>query len=365
MFGRSSSQTPNDQWPREIHPQSAAHSGRVRIPFLTWGWMAGLGCLAWSLVSLSNGITPTAGKTDHTLLGKRAELVESVAFHPGGRWLASAGGGRLVSVWDMSRRELAMTLNLPPELDVGCTNCLVFTPDGSNLAVAQYDGSVTLWDVASGNHRHSLRVSPLSVRCLAFSPDGRLLATGSNDHKIALWDVATLRRQALLLGCRRQINSLAFSPDGRTLASASADGPIRVWDVSSGEIIRTVDSTPINSRSLVGVAYSPDGRILATVCPESGVALWDASTGRRLKTAGGGEPGAMTLAFSPVGAKLAWGTVDGRIELWEAGANRRYSTLRGHSGAVKSLAFSPDGKTLVSGGNDGTVRVWEVAIPDA
>jgi WD40 repeat protein len=363
MFGRSSSRTTSDQWPGDIHRQSAAHRGRARIPLLTWGRMAGLGCLAWSLVSLSNWITPTAGKTDHTLLGKHADLVESVAFHPGGRWLASAGG-RLVSVWDMSRRELAMTLNLPPELDVGCMNCLAFTPDGSNLAVAQYDGSVTLWDVASGNHRHSLRVSALSVRCLAFSPDGRLLATGSADHSIALWDVTTLRRRALLLGCRRQINSLVFSPDGRTLASASADGATRVWDVSSGEIIRTVDSTPIKSQSIVGVAYSPDGRILATVCPESGVALWDASTGRRLKTAGGSEPGAMTLAFSPVGAKLAWGTVDGRIELWDAGGNRRYSTVRGHSGAVKSLAFSPDGKTLVSGGNDENLRVWEVAIPD-
>jgi WD40 repeat protein len=361
MFRRSSSQSSGYQRPRDTVLESATARGRVRFPFLSWARMVGLGVMVWGLVSLANEITPAASKAGPELLGKHSERIESIAFHPGGRWLASGGGGGLVSLWDMHRRELAMALLPSTELDNTHVNYLAFTPDGLSLAVAHDDGSVTILDMATGKDRHRFRVSMRSARCLAFSPDGRLLAIGSTDNKIALWEVPALRQRAVLLGSRRQVNSLAFSPDGRTLASASTDGTAKLWNVSSGENIRTLGTTPINFRTVVCVAYSPEGRILATACPESGIALWDASTGRRLETSGGRERGAMTLAFSPVGGKLAWGTTDGRIEVWDAGANLQFSEFHGHSGAVVSLAFSPDGKTLASTGNDAAVRTWEVS----
>ena len=352
---QSCSQRPNFQRPTDVLPQCAASCGRVRFPFLSWGWMAVLGVLASVLVYLAEGATRDPGEADRSLLGKHINGVESVAFNPGGRWLASAGGDRAAYLWDLKRGELAMVLDRAPESEETLANRVAFAPDGSTLAVANDDGSVTLWDVASGIQRHNFRASTQGVRCLAFSPDGLLLATGSTDHSIALWDVATLSRRAVLLGSSRQVNCVVFSPDGRTLASACTDGTAKLWDVSSGENIRTLNATTTKLWSVVCVAYSPDGRVLATACPESGVALWDASTGRRLETHGGCETGAMTLAFSPRGETLAWGTAGGMIELWDAGGNRRLSVWRGHSGAVVSLAFSPDGRTLASGGNDAAV----------
>jgi WD40 repeat protein len=297
MIRRSFSQLPSHQTPWDVLPQCAASSGRVRFPFLNWGWIAVLGVLVAMLVYLAERTTPDLDEANRGLLGKHVNWVDSVAYHPGGHWLAAVGGDRSVSLWDMNRRERATTLKPASGSEVTSTTCVAFTPDGSTLAVGNNDGSVSMWDVASWNHRHNVRASTHAVRCLAFSPDGQLLATGCTDHSITLWDVATLRRRSVLLGSRRQVNSVAFSPDGRTLASASTDGTAKLWDVSSGENIRTLNTTTVNHRIVRCVAYSPDGRVLATACLESGVALWDASSGRRLNTPEGCEPGAMTLGY--------------------------------------------------------------------
>jgi WD40 repeat protein len=62
--------------------------------------------------------------------------------------------------------------------------------------------------------------TPDWVLSVAFSPDGRLLASGSwDDGTIKLWDVATGSLVRTLSGHTGAVNSVAFSPDGRLLAS--------------------------------------------------------------------------------------------------------------------------------------------------
>ena len=360
---QSRSQRPSFPRPLDVLSEDEMSCGAVRFSILSWGWRAVRCTLALVLVYVAVGTSRHPDEADHSLLGKHIKGVESVAFNPGGRWLASAGGDTSAYLWDLERGELAKVLDRIPESAETLANRVAFAPNGSTLAGANDDGSVTLWDVASGIEQHHFRASARRVRCLAFSPDSLLLATASTDHSIALWDVATLSRRAVLLGSSRSVNCVVFSPDGLTLASACMDGTAKLWDVSSGENIRTLTMTTTKLWSVICVAYSPDGRMLATACPESGVALWHASSGSRLITPWVSEGGALTLAFSPRGQTLAWGTAGGMIEIWDAGGNRRLSVGRGHSGAVMSLAFSPDGRTLASGGNDAAVRVWEVPEP--
>ena len=121
---------------------------------------------------------------------------------------------------------------------------VAFHPDGTRLASAGYDASVTLWDVATGQVIRTLDgAHPGGSFELEFSPDGKTLASSSDDGTVRLWDGGdgSLLR-TLADHSERRIGGLAFSPDSKVLASAGGGEPtIRTWDVATGRLIRTFE----------------------------------------------------------------------------------------------------------------------------
>jgi WD40 repeat protein len=134
-------------------------------------------------------------------------------------------------------------------------NALVWSTDGEWIASGHADGSLRLWEVASGLEIQRLQGHQGSVLSVAFSPDGRLLASGAGDNTVRLWDMATAREQAPLSGHQSAVWSVVFSPDGRLLASGAKDNTVRLWDVATGECYAILAHLPQG-----WVAYTPDGR---------------------------------------------------------------------------------------------------------
>jgi WD40 repeat protein len=103
---------------------------------------------------------------------------------------------------------------------------------------------VKLWDAETGKllrriatdqwagHKNLFPVgAPWGDVRLAVSPDGRTVLTTGPDGSVRLWETASGRERGRFRAHRGRIDAAAFSADGRAFAVAGADTTVWVWDV--------------------------------------------------------------------------------------------------------------------------------------
>jgi FkbM family methyltransferase len=232
----------------------------------------------------------------------------------------------------------------------------IFSPDGCKVLTGSYDGTVRLWDTASGCLLLTLEGHTNVVECLAFSPDGNKVLTGSYDGTARLWETESGRLLAILEGHAHAVVAAAFSSDGSKMLTGSSDRTARLWEAASSQLLTILKGHP---NVVVNVAFSPDGSKMLTGSHDETVRLWETPSGRLLTTLGGQLNIVESATFSPDGSKIIMGSADRTVRLWETACGQLLAKLEGHTGWVVCMAFSPDSSKVLTGSYDGTARLWE------
>ncbi|HEX3482094.1 MAG TPA: hypothetical protein VHT91_44070 [Kofleriaceae bacterium] len=127
----------------------------------------------------------------------------------------------------------------PLELRNWRVNACGVTPDGRQAVSGLLNGTVEVWDLATGHQVAVLRGHHASVNACAVTPDGRQVVSASGDKTLKVWNLATAPSAITRRSHDRGVNACAVTPDGCQAVSASADGTLKVWDLESGACVLT------------------------------------------------------------------------------------------------------------------------------
>jgi len=291
-----------------------------------------------------------------TLVGHR-RYVMAVAVSQDGRAISGSADGTL-KVWDPATGRLLQTLAAHEE----AVRAVALTPDGRCAISASFDGTLKVWDLATGQCARDLVGHGQPVRAVAVTPDGRRAVSGSEDGALIVWDLQSGDPVYRLEGHSRAVWDVVVTPDGDRAVSVADDGQLILWDLATGEPVRAL---PVAKRGLRAVALTPNaviprGRRAIVGAKDGSLTFWDLDQGEPAGALAGHESSVFGVAVTPDGRFALSASNDKTLRVWDLGTGELVQVLAGHDGRVLDVAVAPDGRWAISAADDATLKVWDL-----
>jgi WD40 repeat protein len=312
----------------------------------------------------------SASLPERSLAGN-ANGVRAIAYSPDGQYILTGGNETSVRLWNATTRQEVRSF--VPDSDAMNISALVnvvgFSPDGSLVLAGDFSGYLTWWTIdGTLLQRISDPASSSAIVEAVFSADGRRIIAASEDGTVRVWDVATGTLIRLLEVLTPNADGIALAAEDATLSGngehlllALSDGSVRMWNTETGELERDYGQL---ATSLSTLAISPDGRYLLTSIAPGVTTLWNGETGEKLHSLSGHAGIVTVVAFSSDGRYVLTGGEDRTTRLWSLETGDPVRVFGGHTDVVRAVAFSTDQQLVLSGGRDGLVRMWDLDHQD-
>lgn len=244
-----------------------------------------------------------------------------VAISADSQWVAAAGSNTALFVWNLVTGERLHADLHGHEDEV--SGGIGFSNDGTEVVTASQDGTVRVWNAATGRERLKLQHDE-AVGGMAISPDGSLIASNSSDDTVRVWDAADGRERFRLAGHERlglNFRLVQFTPDSLRLSAWGGDMYLRLWDMANGKALAEHD---LQASGLRG--FRPD---------ETGNFGDDAA------------PTVNTAAFSP-DCRLFAAEFQQQVHVLDVLSGREHHKFALPPGGLSAVVFTPDSQQLIT-----------------
>ncbi len=288
----------------------------------------------------------------------------AVAWSPDGRRLAAGfdqGGVHIYTV--PADRSQARTFN------TGAATDFQWSPDGKSFALSRRTvdgirvGRLPLSDPPIRLGPPQAQTPPVMSR---LSPDGKFLAGADDDGTLTIWEIASGRLTRRIPGppapaglphipTVRAVSALLWSPDAKRLAGFRwGDNGLWVWEVATGRLLSSFafgSSFQPFSSGPPPIVWSRDSQFLLAVVTSPRVRVLDVTAGKQVRE------WAADTSFSNYTNLIAWGPTDQRlttgignpprIQIWDVNTGEKDCSFEKPIPELDAMSWSPDGRRLV------------------
>ncbi|XP_075080305.1 protein pleiotropic regulatory locus 1-like [Nicotiana tabacum] len=176
------------------------------------------------------------------------------------------------------------------------------------------------------------------VRSVAINPSNNWFCTGSADGTIKIWDLASGRLKLTLTNHIGQIRGLAVSNKHTYMLSAGDDKQVKCWDLEQNKVIRSYHG---HLSGVYCLALHPTIDILFTGGCDSVCRVWDIRSKTQIFALSGHDNTVCSVFTRPMDPQVVTGSHDSTIKFWDLRYGKTMTTLTHHKKSVRAMAQHP------------------------
>lgn len=275
--------------------------------------------------------------------------------------------GQAVWIWAGDTGEVSKFCSKEEYTDLDYT-ALQWDPEGNLLTAGLSDGSLEIWDHASGKQVYQGNHHTSRIDCISWN-NPNVFSTGGRDTKILTFDLRAANSPVACFQAHTdEVCGLKWSPNGSLLASGGNDNKAYIWNAKKQVPELTITQHHSAVKALTWSPHQQHFLLTGGGYIDKKIRVWN-TISMNMVSEIDAESQVCNLLFSKNSNEFVstHGLTGNQIILWDFASMKKTCVIDGpqsHSERVLYLSGSPDGQTIVTGASDETLKFWNI-FPEA
>ncbi len=225
------------------------------------------------------------------------------------------------------------------------------------MATCSDDNTVKIWNISNPSNWSLIRTYTNHTQAVFGLEwiNENTFASGSNDFTIKIWLIST-GETLRTINTTTSVRSLNLLTNGFYMACGLLNGNISIYNLNNGSLISALQGHISQVNDLIQNAND----LLVSSSNDKNIRVWNLTTNSRKNPFKGhtSQVYGLNLISSDI---VASGSSDDSIRLWNITNGQLIRNLTGHTSTIfLSIGFLSNSHLIVSGSLDQTIKLWTI-----